>query len=51
MDSLVAVKLIQAKEVDRSIYASLIKEIRYLGLFVNLVLLLSIIAKIKLVIA
>jgi hypothetical protein len=29
MDSLVAVKLIQAKEVDRSIYASLIKEIRY----------------------
>ena len=30
MDSLVAVKLIQAKEVDRSIYVSLIKEIRYL---------------------
>mgnify|MGYP002413821864 CR=1 FL=1 len=29
MDSLVAVKLIQAKEVDRSIYALLIKEIRY----------------------
>ena len=30
MDSLIAVKMIQAKEVDRSIYASLIKEIRYL---------------------
>ena len=30
MDSPVAVKLIQAKEVDRSIYVSLIKEIRYL---------------------
>lgn len=30
MDSIVAVKLIQAQEVDRSVYASLIKEIRYL---------------------
>uniref|UniRef100_A0A453PIE7 RNase H type-1 domain-containing protein n=1 Tax=Aegilops tauschii subsp. strangulata TaxID=200361 RepID=A0A453PIE7_AEGTS len=30
MDSLIAVKMIQAKEVDRSIYASLIKAIRYL---------------------
>ncbi|SPT16286.1 unnamed protein product [Triticum aestivum] len=30
MDSIVAVKLIQAKEVDRSVYSSLIKEIRYL---------------------
>uniref|UniRef100_A0A452XHB7 RNase H type-1 domain-containing protein n=1 Tax=Aegilops tauschii subsp. strangulata TaxID=200361 RepID=A0A452XHB7_AEGTS len=29
MDSIVAVKLIQAQEVDRSVYASLIKEIRY----------------------
>ncbi|VAI50252.1 hypothetical protein VPH35_106370 [Triticum aestivum] len=30
MDSIVAMKLIQAKEVDGSIYTSLIKEIRYL---------------------
>lgn len=30
MDSIVAVKLIQAKEIDRSIYSSLIKEIRHL---------------------
>ena len=30
MDSIVAVKLIQAKEVDRFVCASLIKEIRYL---------------------
>ena len=28
MDSIVAVKLIQAKEVDRSVYSSLITEIR-----------------------
>ena len=30
MDSIVAVKLIQGQEEDRSIYASLIKEIRHL---------------------
>ncbi|VAI38667.1 unnamed protein product [Triticum turgidum subsp. durum] len=30
MDSIVAVKLIQGREEDRSIYASLIKEIRHL---------------------
>ena len=30
MDSLVAIKLIQGQETDRSIYASLVKEIRYL---------------------
>ena len=30
MDSLVAIKLIQEKDKDRSIYASLVKEIRYL---------------------
>uniref|UniRef100_A0A453SWV1 RNase H type-1 domain-containing protein n=2 Tax=Aegilops tauschii subsp. strangulata TaxID=200361 RepID=A0A453SWV1_AEGTS len=30
MDSIVAVKLIQAQEVDRSVYAPLTKEIRYL---------------------
>ena len=29
MDSIVAVKLIQMKEVDRSVYLSLIKEIRF----------------------
>ena len=52
MDSPVAVKLIQAKEVDRSIYVSLIKEIRYIFcLSVNIVLLISIVARIRLVIA
>ena len=30
MDSIVAVKMIQASEVDRSIYSSIIKEIKYL---------------------
>lgn len=30
MDSIIAVKLIQASEVDRSVYSSIIKEIRYL---------------------
>ncbi|KAM3333188.1 hypothetical protein ACQJBY_028355 [Aegilops geniculata] len=30
MDSIIAVKLIQASEVDRSVYSSVIKEIRYL---------------------
>ena len=30
MDSLVAVKMIKGREPDRSIYASLVKEIRYL---------------------
>ena len=30
LDSLVAIKLIQGQETDRSIYASLVKEIRYL---------------------
>lgn len=30
MDSIVVVKLIQARDVDRSLYASLIKEIRHL---------------------
>ena len=31
LDSLVAIKLIQGQETDRSIYASLVKEIRYLS--------------------
>lgn len=30
MDSIVAFKLIQAKEIDRSVYSSLIMEIRHL---------------------
>ena len=30
LDSLVGIKLIQGQETDRSIYASLVKEIRYL---------------------
>ena len=30
MDSIIVVKLIQASEVDRSVYSSIIKEIRYL---------------------
>ena len=30
MDSIVAVKLVQSKEVDRSMYSSIVSEIRYL---------------------